>query len=99
MRVGELTTELNNFRDIRRFIVDTMNNNGATKRDVVETLLIFEALYNDMLERGISKDKSIRVWGTRSFGDLTVSLGFEDEMFVPLEQGDRDHTDGRVTEA
>lgn len=99
MRVGELTTELNNFRDIRRFIVDTMNNNGATKRDVVETLLVFEALYNDMLERGISKDKSIRVWGTRSFGDLTVSLGFEDEMFVPLEQGDHDHTEGRVMEA
>lgn len=99
MRVGEFRTELKNFRDIRRFIVDTMKSNGATKRDVVETMLVFEALYNDMIDRGISEDKSVLVWGTLSFGDLTMSLGFEDEMFVPMEQSDHEHTEGRVMEA
>ena len=96
MRTGEIKTQLENFKDIRRFMVDTMKSNGATTRDVTETLLIFEALYNDMLNHGISGDTDIIVSGNKSFGDLTISIGFEGSMYVPMSKKDDDDAESMV---
>ena len=99
MRTGELTTQLGNFREIHDFVVNTIESNGASNREKTETLLVFEALYNDMIERGVSPETMVRVRGTSSLGDLTISLGFEGRMFIPMDQMDGEYVEGRVIEA
>ena len=96
MRTGEIRTELDNFKDIRRFMVDTMKSNGAATRNITETLLIFEALYNDMLNQGVSGDTDVIVSGDKSFGDLTISIGFEGSMYVPMSKKDDDDAESLV---
>lgn len=86
MKREELNTELKNFRDIRRYIVDVLKENNIDERVIPETLLVFEALYNDMLDQGIDENRLIKVRGVRSFGDVRIKIGFEGRRYVPLSK-------------
>ena len=97
MRTAELTTKLGNFKALQEFILDIMKDNGARKRDITETMLVFEALYNDMMEcGGIGEDTDVRITADKSFGDITVSIGFEGSMYIPMSRQSGDYVEKRV---
>ena len=96
MEKKEITTKLNNFSDIHQFIMEVMDENRMKGRERTETLLVFEALYNDMIERGISGDTTISVREEKSFGDLSIKLVFEGAMYIPMETQTGSRTEGAV---
>ena len=79
-----LCTELGNYVQIRDFIEGLFKRKKIDQRTEMETLLVFEALYNDMLDHGVPKDKMVTVWGYRSFGDLKIKIAFDGSIYVPM---------------
>ena len=84
MKQKELCTELKNYVQIRDFIEGLLNRKTIDERTRFETMLVFEALYNDMLEKGVPEATMVTVWGKRSFGDLKIKLGFDGSIYVPM---------------
>lgn len=96
----ELSTELKNFEQIRNYIEELLGHRSIDERTKVETLLVFEALYNDMLRQGIPEDTVVHVWCIRLFGDLRIKIGFEGNMYVPASGiSDETAADDRIITA
>lgn len=83
MKTRELRTELKNFKEIRRYILDVLKSNNVSGSALSETLLVFEALYNDMLAQGVPEDAVLKVRGISTFGELKIRIGFEGSVYVP----------------
>ena len=83
MRRAEFCTELRNFTEIRDFVESLLGQRGIGRRNQSEALLVFEALYNDMLAQGISEDTPVKVWGARHFGNVSVKISFEGSVYAP----------------
>ena len=83
MKKNEFCTELRNFTEIRDYVEELLGQRGIGKRNKSEALLVFEALYNDMLAQGVSEDTPVKVWGIRLFGNVSVKIGFEGSVYVP----------------
>ena len=64
MKKSELLTELKNFNQIRDHIEKLLSHRRINDRTRNETLLVFEALYNDMLAQGFPEDTMIQIWKT-----------------------------------
>ena len=83
MKKTEFSTELRNFTEIRDYVEGILGQRGIGRRNRSEALLVFEALYNDMLAQGVSEDTPVKVWGIRHFGNVSVKIGFEGSVYVP----------------
>lgn len=100
MKREPLITEIRNFQEIRRYIVDVMRDNKVEKRKIAETLLVFEALYNDLLEQGVDPDITIKIRGSKNFGDLTLTFGYTGAQYIPEgDDGDGSLADMAVMKA
>lgn len=83
MKKNEFCTELRNFSEIRDYVEGILGQRGIGKRNQSEALLVFEALYHDMLAQGVPEDTPVKVWGARLFGNVSVKIGFEGSVYVP----------------
>ncbi len=87
----ELKVELNveNFRKARDFIEKELKSNGISKEIILENMLVFEALYNRILEQDCAKS-TIEISIKKRIGDLSINIGFEGKMFIPLKKSDEE---------
>ena len=89
MKTKELKTELKNFTQIWDHIEELLTVRNIQERTRIETLMIFEALYNDMLAKGIPEDTVVKVWKIRVFGEVRIKIDFEGSLYVPISaEGD-----------
>ena len=84
MNKNELSTKLENYETIREHIVGILEKNHIDKRSQNETLLVFEALYNDMIERGIPGNTQVTVWKAGHFGSVNIRIQFRGPFYSPL---------------
>ena len=57
--------KLGDFEGMSRAVEDLTQRRGVNEKSSIEALLVFEALYNDMLEQGVDKDTEVIIWGSK----------------------------------
>ena len=89
MNKNELCTELENFDIIHEHIESLLELSNIDENSRSETLLVFEALYHDMIERGVPGDTQVIVWKAGFFGSINIRIRFRGKLYVP-SSGDED---------
>lgn len=88
MKKSELCTELQNYDEIYGHIKRLLELTDINDTNSSDTLLIFEALYNDMIARGIPGDTQVTVRMAGSFGSVKILLRFGGKLYLPLSYGE-----------
>ena len=73
-----------------------MKRNGISGEIISETMLVFEALFHNLLEQGFGAETALRIRVRRSFSDLSIRIGFEGAMFVPIRDGGGSSPEDRI---
>ena len=66
------------------FIGDRLKRRNISREIQSETLLVFDALFRDLLRQGFDQDTMITIKTRSSFGEMDITLGFEGKPFVAL---------------
>lgn len=88
MKEIQIDLDFNNYAVASNFLEKELKKNNISQEIIFETLLVFEALYNRIIEQGCSKDSVIEISKKNRLGDLSVTIGFEGKMFIPQETND-----------
>ena len=80
----QFNTTLGDYKGLSSHIKRMLKEGGVNERATTETMLVFEAAYNDMLGQGLSEETEISVWGLKMFGDFRIKMGFEGSVYAPL---------------
>ena len=66
------------------FIENSLKRKNISKEIRMETLLVFDALFHNMLRQGFDENTSITIKTRNSSGEIDISLGFEGEPFTTI---------------
>ncbi len=83
-----LTTE--GFAEAYAFIEEGLRRNRITKEIMSETMLVFEALFNNLIEQRFDRSILLAVNTQKTFGEINIKLGFEGKPYIPIERDERD---------
>ena len=84
-RVIELPLATESFEDAHVFIEQRLSKNDISDEIIFETMLLFEALYNSLIEQGFDQNTLLTISTHKHLGELTIKLGFEGEPFSPIK--------------
>lgn len=73
-----------------QFIRQWMIKKRIGKESSYETTLLFEALFQDMIEQGYGQDTMLTVKTKKTYGEYSVTLGFEGKSYTPSMKKDKD---------
>ena len=92
MKEIKLDLTLENYATASEFLEQELKNNNISQEIIFETLLVFEALYNRIIDQGCSKNSVIEISKKNRMGDLSITIGFEGKMFIPQDTMTSDAT-------
>ena len=70
------------FRDASAFVNTLLLRKDISRETASETLLVFEALMQKIVDWGLSEDTDLEISGTSSLGDFRIKIGFEGKLFA-----------------
>ncbi len=88
-RSVEIPLKQESYETADQFIKQWLMQKRIDERNAFETMLLFEALFQDMIEQGYGQDTILTVKVRKSFGEYTVTLGFEGETYIPSMKKDQ----------
>lgn len=80
----EIAAVPENMAEAKSFIDKRLKRSNISNEIRSETLLVFDALFRNLLRRGFDKDTLITVKTRNRFGEIDISLGFEGKPFVAI---------------
>ena len=84
----EIPLKAESYATADEFIKQWMTQKRISERSSFETMLLFEALYRDMIEQGFGQDTVLTIKAQKAFGEYNITLGFEGESYVPSMKKD-----------
>ena len=85
----EIPLKPESYESADQFIKQWLMQKRIDERSTFETMLLFEALFNDMIEQGYGQDTILTVKAQKNFGEYSVTLGFEGETYIPSIKNDQ----------
>ena len=85
----EIPLNIESYVTADEFIKQWMTQKRISDRSVFETTLLFEALFQDMIEQGYGQDTVLTIKARKTFGEYNITLGFEGESYVPSMKKDQ----------
>lgn len=85
----EIPLKAESYAAADEFIKQWMTQKRISERSSFETMLLFEALYRDMIEQGFGQDTVLTIKAQKAFGEYNITLGFEGESYVPSMKKDQ----------
>ena len=85
----EIPLKAESFDTADKFIRQWMTQKRISDRSVLETMLLFEALFQDMIEQGYGQDTVLTIKAQKAFGEYDITLGFEGESYIPSMKKDQ----------
>ena len=76
-----------NFADAYAFVEEQLTRKDLSKEAALETLLVFEALMQKLIDWGLDENTDVEIQGEHRLGDFRIKVGFEGRVFAP---GDED---------
>ena len=74
------------------FIEEGLRRNRINKEILSETMLVFEALFHNLIGQHANQGILLTVSTRRTFGEIAVRLGFEGKPYVPSEYDQNDRS-------
>jgi Na+/H+-dicarboxylate symporter len=84
-RYLEIPLSTKYFESADQYIEQWMKQNHISSEIVMETRLLFEALFHDLIAQGFGEETLLRIRPRKTFGELSIKLGFEGKSYVPDE--------------
>lgn len=88
MKREELKTKLGNIEEIQEFANSVLEKNDSSRRNRFETMLVIEAVYNDMIDQGVDPETEVEIFASQSFGEIKLILGHDGKLFTPNPDGE-----------
>ena len=85
----EIPLNIESYATADEFIKQWMAQKRISERSSFETMLLFEALFQDMIEQGFGQDTILTIKARKAFGEYDITLGFEGESYVPSMKKDQ----------
>ena len=93
----EITAVPENLETAVSFIENKLKRSNISGEIKSETLMVFEALFRNLLRQDYDKETILRIKTTNKFGEIDISLGFEGKPYVAiLEETDAQSEDDRI---
>ena len=84
----EITAAAENLETAEEFIKKRLKRNNISKEVQSETLMVFDALFRNMLRQGFDKDTLITLKTRYNFGEIDINLVFEGKPFALMSDED-----------
>ncbi|MBQ7580531.1 MAG: cation:dicarboxylase symporter family transporter [Clostridia bacterium] len=84
MKEIKIRTQVEDFEKAANFIEKELQRNRISKQIISENIMVFEALFNDVIRREISIEDEITIQIKHSFGNPSINMGFAGDRYVPL---------------
>lgn len=78
------------FGTVEQYIVECLTQKHLKQSNIVEVMLLVEALFNQLIEQGYGSDTVLTIKLQRSFGETSIKIGFEGDAYVPDEESQDD---------
>lgn len=75
-----------NYEAAHSFIGKNLKKNQINKEIIAETMLVFEALYQKILDQGFGAETLLTIRVRKSLGELTIKFSFEGKPFIPISE-------------
>ena len=85
----EIPLKPESYESADQFIKQWLMQKRIDERSTFETMLLFEALFNDMIEQGYGQDTILTIKAQKNFGEYSITLGFEGETYIPSIKNDQ----------
>ena len=72
-----------NISDVYTFVENLLERKDVSKQTASETLLVFEALMQKLVDWGLDEETDLDIEGAERLGDFRIKIGFEERMFAP----------------
>ena len=79
----EIPLKAESYETANHFIEQWMKQHRISDKSILETRLLFEAIFQDMIEQGFGPDTILTVKPQKAFGEYNLNLGFEGESYIP----------------
>ena len=83
MKNSKFRTTFNDYQGMRSQVEDLLEKGKVNDTGKAESLLVFEALYRDIIDQGLSEDTPATIWKSRSLGNVNIKLSFEGAPYSP----------------
>ena len=87
------------FEESRRFIETYLAGRGVSSVIASEAVLVYEAIFDDLLENGTDPDTVLTITGQNSIGDIRIRIEFKGDRYVPGENSDPDAPESLILSA
>ena len=85
MKALKIKASVEDFAKASAFIEKELEANNVSKEIISENMLVFEALFNSVIEQGFGEETTLEISNKNRLGDLSIKLGFEGKMFLPMK--------------
>ena len=96
----ELTAAAKNLETANAFIAKRLKRSKISKEIQSETLMVFDALFRNLLRQGFDENTLITIKTNNNFGEIDFSMSFEGKPFVAMldENGISSNDDNTLRE-
>ena len=77
------------FQDAYAFVDGMLTRKDVNDETAKETLLVFEALMQKLVDWGLSEDTDLEISGKEGLGEFRIKVGFAGKMYVPDDEAER----------
>lgn len=84
----EIPLKAESYKAADEFIKQWMIQKRISDESSFETMLLFEALFQDMIDQGFGQDTMLTIRTQKTFGEYNILLGFEGESYIPSMKKD-----------
>ena len=88
-RTLEIPLKPESYEAADQFIRQWMIQKRVGEESSFETMLLFEALFQDLIDQGYGEDTMLTVKTQKTFGEYAITLGFEGEAYIPSMKKDQ----------
>ncbi|MBP3853071.1 MAG: cation:dicarboxylase symporter family transporter, partial [Erysipelotrichaceae bacterium] len=82
----QITATKENLESAKAFIEQNLTQRDISKEIQSETLMVFDALYRNLLRQGFDQETPITLKITQKQGQIDIHFGFEGKPFVPVKE-------------
>ena len=80
----EVTASAESLEAAKSFVGKRIKRRNISKEIRSETMMVFEALFRNLLRQGFDKDTLITIKSSGNLGEIDINLGFEGKPFVAV---------------
>jgi Na+/H+-dicarboxylate symporter len=74
------------------YIEEGLKQNRIHKEILSETMLVFEALFHNLMEQEVNQSVTLTVSMQKTIGEINVKIGYDGKPYVPTESDEDDHS-------